>query len=135
MLFVSVIKPWKFVKCTWGDIMNNGCFLSPNFWWITQNWSLWFKNFFMAGNFYHSIPLVKFVQVSFTQIFLFFSIEDNFANFECDLLSLSWQCVRAGTDKGSEAGYLLEAQEFGNLAMTPHAKSLMGLFHGQVCNS
>ncbi|XP_030838580.1 trifunctional enzyme subunit alpha, mitochondrial [Strongylocentrotus purpuratus] len=41
-------------------------------------------------------------------------------------------CVRAGTDKGSEAGYLLEAQEFGNLAMTPHAKSLMGLFHGQV---
>ena len=35
-------------------------------------------------------------------------------------------------DKGLEAGYAAEIKAFGELAMTPHSKALMGLFHGQV---
>ncbi|XP_022089587.1 trifunctional enzyme subunit alpha, mitochondrial-like [Acanthaster planci] len=40
--------------------------------------------------------------------------------------------VRTGLDQGPEAGYLTEAQNFGELGMTPHAKGLMGLYTGQV---
>ncbi|KAJ8033396.1 Trifunctional enzyme subunit alpha, mitochondrial [Holothuria leucospilota] len=40
--------------------------------------------------------------------------------------------VRTGMEKGPEAGYLAEAQGFGELAMTPHCSALMGLYHGQV---
>ena len=42
------------------------------------------------------------------------------------------QVVRTGVDKGPEAGYAAEVKGFGELAMTPHSKALMGLFHGQV---
>ena len=42
------------------------------------------------------------------------------------------QVVRTGVDKGPEAGYAAEVKAFGELAMTPHSKALMGLFHGQV---
>ncbi|XP_038057492.1 trifunctional enzyme subunit alpha, mitochondrial-like [Patiria miniata] len=40
--------------------------------------------------------------------------------------------VRTGLDQGPEAGYLAEAQKFGELGMTPHSKGLMGLYTGQV---
>ena len=40
--------------------------------------------------------------------------------------------VRTGLDKGIEAGYEAEAKAFGDLAMTPHSKGLMSLFHGQT---
>uniref|UniRef100_A0A3B3Q760 Trifunctional enzyme subunit alpha, mitochondrial n=1 Tax=Paramormyrops kingsleyae TaxID=1676925 RepID=A0A3B3Q760_9TELE len=37
-----------------------------------------------------------------------------------------------GLDKGPDAGYLLESQNFGKLAMTTESKALTGLYHGQV---
>ncbi|XP_072045932.1 trifunctional enzyme subunit alpha, mitochondrial-like isoform X1 [Amphiura filiformis] len=40
--------------------------------------------------------------------------------------------VAAGQDNGIEAGYEAEIKAFGELAMTPHSRALMGLFHGQV---
>ncbi|XP_033644913.1 trifunctional enzyme subunit alpha, mitochondrial-like [Asterias rubens] len=40
--------------------------------------------------------------------------------------------VKTGLEQGPEAGYLAEAQTFGELGMTPHAKGLMGLYTGQV---
>ncbi|XP_077991119.1 trifunctional enzyme subunit alpha, mitochondrial-like [Glandiceps talaboti] len=40
--------------------------------------------------------------------------------------------IKAGMDKGSAAGYLTEAKGFGELAMTPQSKALIGLFHGQT---
>lgn len=40
--------------------------------------------------------------------------------------------VRTGIDKGSKAGYEAEARAFGELAMTPESKGLMGLFRGQT---
>ncbi|XP_048830307.1 trifunctional enzyme subunit alpha, mitochondrial-like [Brienomyrus brachyistius] len=42
------------------------------------------------------------------------------------------ECVQAGLDKGPDAGYLLESQNFGKLAMTTESKALIGLYHGQV---
>lgn len=40
--------------------------------------------------------------------------------------------VRTGVDKGSKAGYEAEAQGFGELAMTPQSRGLIGLFRGQT---
>ncbi|CAG4998802.1 unnamed protein product [Parnassius apollo] len=42
------------------------------------------------------------------------------------------EVVRTGVDKGSAAGYEAEAQGFGELAMTPQSKGLIGLFRGQT---
>lgn len=40
--------------------------------------------------------------------------------------------MRTGVDKGAAAGYEAESQAFGELAMTPQSKGLMGLFRGQT---
>lgn len=40
--------------------------------------------------------------------------------------------VRTGLDKGQRAGYEAEAVAFGELAMTPQSKGLIGLFRGQT---
>ncbi|XP_046961372.1 trifunctional enzyme subunit alpha, mitochondrial [Vanessa cardui] len=40
--------------------------------------------------------------------------------------------VRTGVDKGPVAGYEAEADGFGELAMTPQSKGLIGLFRGQT---
>lgn len=40
--------------------------------------------------------------------------------------------VRTGLDKGAVAGYAAEAKAFGELAMTPEARGLISLFHGQT---
>lgn len=40
--------------------------------------------------------------------------------------------VRTGVDKGPKAGYEAEADGFGELAMTPQSKGLIGLFRGQT---
>ncbi|CAG9099030.1 unnamed protein product [Plutella xylostella] len=42
------------------------------------------------------------------------------------------EVVRTGVDKGAAAGYEAEAQAFGELAMTPQSKGLIGLFRGQT---
>ncbi|GBP60910.1 Trifunctional enzyme subunit alpha, mitochondrial [Eumeta japonica] len=42
------------------------------------------------------------------------------------------EVVRVGVDKGPAAGYEAEAQAFGELAMTPQSKGLIGLFRGQT---
>uniref|UniRef100_A0A6I8QEK5 Trifunctional enzyme subunit alpha, mitochondrial n=1 Tax=Xenopus tropicalis TaxID=8364 RepID=A0A6I8QEK5_XENTR len=42
------------------------------------------------------------------------------------------EVVRTGLDQGQEAGYLAEAQKFGELGTTPESKALIGLYHGQV---
>lgn len=42
------------------------------------------------------------------------------------------EVVRVGVDKGKVAGYEAEAQGFGELAMTPQSKGLIGLFRGQT---
>ncbi|XP_041984989.1 trifunctional enzyme subunit alpha, mitochondrial [Aricia agestis] len=42
------------------------------------------------------------------------------------------EVVRTGVDKGPVAGYEAEAQGFGELAMTPQSKGLIGLFRGQT---
>lgn len=42
------------------------------------------------------------------------------------------EVVRIGVDKGPVAGYEAEAQGFGELAMTPQSKGLIGLFRGQT---
>ncbi|NWW40151.1 ECHA enzyme, partial [Panurus biarmicus] len=42
------------------------------------------------------------------------------------------EVVKTGLDQGSDAGYLIEAQSFGQLALTKESKALMGLYHGQV---
>ncbi|OCT81495.1 hypothetical protein XELAEV_18028315mg [Xenopus laevis] len=42
------------------------------------------------------------------------------------------EVVKTGLDQGQEAGYLAEAQKFGELGMTPESKALIGLYHGQV---
>ncbi|XP_041332361.1 trifunctional enzyme subunit alpha, mitochondrial [Pyrgilauda ruficollis] len=42
------------------------------------------------------------------------------------------EVVKTGLDQGSDAGYLIEAQSFGQLAVTKESKALMGLYHGQV---
>lgn len=42
------------------------------------------------------------------------------------------ECVKAGLSQGGEAGYITEATNFGELAMTPESKALIGLYQGQV---
>lgn len=42
------------------------------------------------------------------------------------------EVVRTGSEQGSDAGYLMESQKFGELAMTNESKALIGLYHGQV---
>ncbi|XP_067840534.1 trifunctional enzyme subunit alpha, mitochondrial-like [Heptranchias perlo] len=42
------------------------------------------------------------------------------------------EVVKTGLEKGSDAGYLIESQKFGELAMTNESKALTGLYHGQV---
>ncbi|XP_063278556.1 trifunctional enzyme subunit alpha, mitochondrial [Prinia subflava] len=42
------------------------------------------------------------------------------------------EVVKTGLDQGNDAGYLIEAQSFGQLAVTKESKALMGLYHGQV---
>ncbi|XP_047515638.1 trifunctional enzyme subunit alpha, mitochondrial [Pieris napi] len=42
------------------------------------------------------------------------------------------EVVRIGVDKGPVAGFEAEAQGFGELAMTPQSKGLIGLFRGQT---
>lgn len=42
------------------------------------------------------------------------------------------ECVQAGMQKGREAGYKVESENFGQLAMTSESKALIGLYHGQV---
>ncbi|XP_053701176.1 hydroxyacyl-CoA dehydrogenase trifunctional multienzyme complex subunit alpha b [Synchiropus splendidus] len=41
-------------------------------------------------------------------------------------------CVKAGVEQGSAAGYLAESQNFGQLAKTSESAALIGLYHGQV---
>jgi enoyl-CoA hydratase/long-chain 3-hydroxyacyl-CoA dehydrogenase len=40
--------------------------------------------------------------------------------------------VRTGLEKGQRAGYEAESVAFGELAMTPQSKGLIGLFRGQT---
>ncbi|KAI1241357.1 Trifunctional enzyme subunit alpha, partial [Lamprotornis superbus] len=42
------------------------------------------------------------------------------------------EVVKTGLDQGNDAGYLIESQSFGQLAVTKESKALMGLYHGQV---
>ncbi|XP_032539343.1 trifunctional enzyme subunit alpha, mitochondrial [Chiroxiphia lanceolata] len=42
------------------------------------------------------------------------------------------EVVKTGLDQGRDAGYLMESQNFGQLALTKESKALMGLYHGQV---
>ncbi|RMB94629.1 hypothetical protein DUI87_28864 [Hirundo rustica rustica] len=42
------------------------------------------------------------------------------------------EVVKTGLDQGRDAGYLIESQSFGQLAVTKESKALMGLYHGQV---
>uniref|UniRef100_A0A8C0HS27 enoyl-CoA hydratase n=1 Tax=Buteo japonicus TaxID=224669 RepID=A0A8C0HS27_9AVES len=42
------------------------------------------------------------------------------------------EVVKTGLDQGHDAGYLIESQSFGQLAVTKEAKALIGLYHGQV---
>ncbi|KAJ0061015.1 hypothetical protein NL108_004732, partial [Boleophthalmus pectinirostris] len=42
------------------------------------------------------------------------------------------ECVQAGMEKGRETGYKTESENFGQLAMTPESRALIGLYHGQV---
>lgn len=42
------------------------------------------------------------------------------------------EVIRTGVEKGSEAGYAAERVGFGELAMTPQSKGLIGLFRGQT---
>ena len=40
--------------------------------------------------------------------------------------------IRAGVDKGKEAGYKAEREGFGELVATSESKALISLFHGQT---
>ncbi|XP_051880624.1 hydroxyacyl-CoA dehydrogenase trifunctional multienzyme complex subunit alpha a [Pristis pectinata] len=42
------------------------------------------------------------------------------------------EAVKTGSEQGSDAGYLMESQKFGELAVTNESKALIGLYHGQV---
>ncbi|XP_042658962.1 trifunctional enzyme subunit alpha, mitochondrial isoform X2 [Tyto alba] len=42
------------------------------------------------------------------------------------------ETVKTGLDQGSDAGYLTESQNFGQLAVTKESKALLGLYRGQV---
>lgn len=41
-------------------------------------------------------------------------------------------CVKTGIEQGPVAGYLVESQNFGDLAKTSESAALIGLYHGQV---
>jgi len=40
--------------------------------------------------------------------------------------------VRTGLEKGQHAGYEAESKGFGELAVTPQSRGLIGLFRGQT---
>ena len=40
--------------------------------------------------------------------------------------------IRTGVEKGKQEGYKAEHTAFGELAMTPQSKGLIGLFKGQT---
>lgn len=40
--------------------------------------------------------------------------------------------IKTGVEKGPKEGYIAEHTAFGELAMTPQSKGLMGLFRGQT---
>nr|CAG4645367.1 EOG090X01G2 [Lynceus sp. MCZ IZ 141354] len=42
------------------------------------------------------------------------------------------EVLRTSLDKGTEAGYKAECKGFGELAVTPESRGLIGLFHGQT---
>ncbi|XP_013781098.1 trifunctional enzyme subunit alpha, mitochondrial-like [Limulus polyphemus] len=42
------------------------------------------------------------------------------------------EVVKTGLESGSTAGYQAECMGFGELAMTPHSRALIGLYHGQT---
>lgn len=42
------------------------------------------------------------------------------------------EVVKTGVEKGPDAGYVAEHTAFGELAMTPQSKGLIGLFKGQT---
>ncbi|XP_041809490.1 hydroxyacyl-CoA dehydrogenase trifunctional multienzyme complex subunit alpha b [Chelmon rostratus] len=42
------------------------------------------------------------------------------------------ECVKTGVEQGPIAGYLVESQNFGQLAKTSESAALIGLYHGQV---
>ncbi|XP_047674334.1 hydroxyacyl-CoA dehydrogenase trifunctional multienzyme complex subunit alpha a isoform X2 [Tachysurus fulvidraco] len=42
------------------------------------------------------------------------------------------ECVQTGLEKGSDAGYQKESENFGKLALTSESRSLIGLYQGQV---
>ncbi|KAB5517095.1 hypothetical protein PHYPO_G00185490 [Pangasianodon hypophthalmus] len=42
------------------------------------------------------------------------------------------ECVQTGIEKGSDAGYQKESENFGKLAMTSESSALIGLYQGQV---
>ncbi|XP_053498359.1 hydroxyacyl-CoA dehydrogenase trifunctional multienzyme complex subunit alpha a [Ictalurus furcatus] len=42
------------------------------------------------------------------------------------------ECVQTGIEKGSDAGYQKESENFGKLAMTSESRGLIGLYQGQV---
>lgn len=42
------------------------------------------------------------------------------------------EVIKTGIEKGPSAGYVAEHTAFGELAMTPQSKGLIGLFKGQT---
>ncbi|KAF4092006.1 hypothetical protein AMELA_G00016070 [Ameiurus melas] len=42
------------------------------------------------------------------------------------------ECVQTGIERGSDAGYQKESENFGKLAMTSESRGLIGLYQGQV---
>ncbi|KGL77404.1 hypothetical protein N309_08835, partial [Tinamus guttatus] len=42
------------------------------------------------------------------------------------------EVVKTGLDQGNDAGYLVESQNFGLLAMTKECRALLGLYRGQI---
>ncbi|KAJ9598485.1 hypothetical protein L9F63_010838 [Diploptera punctata] len=42
------------------------------------------------------------------------------------------EVIRTGVERGPHAGYIAESKAFGELAMTPQSKGLIGLFRGQT---
>lgn len=46
------------------------------------------------------------------------------------MFSILLQVIRTGIDKGPVEGYKAEAEGFGDLAMTPESKGLIGLYFG-----
>eukprot|EP00126_Sphaerothecum_destruens_P007729 Sdes_comp19965_c0_seq1m12514 len=57
-------------------------------------------------------------------------LKKTYGNYPAPLAIL--QVVRTGIEKGMRAGLEAESEKFGELAMTPQAKALMGIFFGQT---